>query len=210
MNDLARGLVLVGILLATKLVGFAAVGAAGADPFRPSTASWLGLLATGVVLAAAFHRVLRDRSPASTGWRFDRPAAIGSWGVVALAGLSASLVAVLAAFDLLDISELGAAIAAWTPQERLFFAGIGLVAAAFEETAFRGVLLPDLERRLGLPLGALASAALFSVYHLQAHPAALLSKLLFGLVLAGMRHVSGGLVAPAVGHFLFWAVFGAI
>ncbi len=76
-----------------------------------------------------------------------------------------------------------------------------LLAPLFEETLFRGVLLPALARRLGPLPAVLASAAVFALAHLSLTE--LVPLLVLGVGLGWLRWRSGRLVASVLMHSLW-------
>ena len=103
-------------------------------------------------------------------------------------------------------------IAHYTPQQRAFFALMGLIAAIPEETIFRGILQPTLQNKVGRWSGILLTAVIFALYHVHfafALPR-IISHFCWGLILGLLRERTGTLWAPAIAHALMWIVFGAI
>ncbi len=76
-----------------------------------------------------------------------------------------------------------------------------VLAPLFEETLFRGVLLPAVGRRYGGPVAVVASAAIFAVAHLSLSELAPLFVL--GLGLGWLRWRSGRLASCALMHGLW-------
>ena len=76
-----------------------------------------------------------------------------------------------------------------------------VLAPLFEETLFRGVLLPVLARRLGAPLALLGSAAVFAMAHLSLTE--LIPLFVLGLGLGWLRWRSGRLAASVLMHALW-------
>jgi membrane protease YdiL (CAAX protease family) len=75
-----------------------------------------------------------------------------------------------------------------------------LVACA-EEVMLRGALLDGLASPLGLPVAVVLTSLLFAVMHVPVYgPQALPLDLGVGFLLAGLRLVSGGIIAPAAAH----------
>ena len=131
------------------------------------------------------------------------------WGVLGFAACAAVLVGVTAIEGGSEgLRELAGAMRGYSPQSRLLFLAIGLSAAGYEESIFRGYLQPALAARLGPVTGVVATAAIFSAYHLQLNPVALAAKLAIGLVLGTLRSTRGSLLSPAIGHSLIWIVIG--
>lgn len=77
-----------------------------------------------------------------------------------------------------------------------------LLAPIVEETVFRGLLLPGLQRPLGRPAGLFLSAVVFAAIH--GGLAAALPMLVLGLLFGGLRETGpeGSLAAPIVAHAL--------
>jgi membrane protease YdiL (CAAX protease family) len=92
----------------------------------------------------------------------------------------------------------------------VFFVIMGLVAAIPEETIFRGILQPTLQRKLGRWTGLVVGALVFAVYHFMFRWPALLGKIGSGLVFGTLRERTGTLWAPAIAHALTWAVLGSL
>jgi membrane protease YdiL (CAAX protease family) len=171
----------------------------------------IGLAETWLVLVVGMRRFAR-LGFREVGWRAP---AIRDVGYFVL-GL-ALCVAVVACIIAAQVGGLGEAIAyivekiaSFTPQQRVFFVLMGIVAALPEETIFRGILQPTLQHKLGRWPGIVATAVIFAVYHFKFHPAQLAGKLGFGLIFGVLRERTGTLWAPAIAHALAWAVLGSI
>jgi membrane protease YdiL (CAAX protease family) len=178
--------------------------------FEASPAAFVALaisavLEIGLVYAVLLRRVgglsLRD-----VGWTAPRArdAALGILGFVACAAVMLGMLVAIG----VDPGEIADDIASYAPAQRVFFLLLGLLAAASEETIFRGVLQPALQRRLGRATGILVGAAIFSVYHLQFAPFQLFGKLAFGVVLGTLRDRTGTLWASGIAHALIWVAIG--
>jgi len=110
------------------------------------------------------------------------------------------------------IAYIADTIAHYTPQQRAFFALMGLIAAIPEETIFRGIMQPTLQKKVGRWSGILLTAVIFAVYHVHfafALPR-IISHICWGLILGLLRERTGTLWAPAIAHALMWIIFGAI
>jgi membrane protease YdiL (CAAX protease family) len=103
-------------------------------------------------------------------------------------------------------------VANYTPQQRLLFALMAVIAAIPEETIFRGIMQPTLQKKVGRWPGILVTAAIFSLYHvhLQFALPRIISHFCWGLILGLLRERTGTLWAPAIAHALAWLVLGAI
>lgn len=164
----------------------------------------------GLVLRLGMVRVAR-LSFAEVGWRGFAPRDVAI-GLLGFAGFAVVVIASFAAGDSLGgaLDYVVDKIAGYTPQQRAFFAIMGLVAAIPEETIFRGILQPTLQAKLGRWPGLILGAAIFSVYHFAFVPVLLVTHFCHGLILGLLRERTGSLWAPAIAHVLAWAIGGAI
>lgn len=87
------------------------------------------------------------------------------------------------------------------------FAGIGfaIVNATMEEAVFRGILMQALDRTLGEgPASVGVQAVPFAAFHfLSGFPNGVIGVILvlvYGIMLGGLRRLSGGLLAPLAAH----------
>ena len=110
------------------------------------------------------------------------------------------------------ISYIADTVAHNTPQQRVFFALMGVIAAVPEETIFRGIAQPTLQNKVGRWSGILLTATIFAVYHIQFQLALprLISHFCHGLILGLLRERTGTLWAPAIAHVLAWMILGGI
>jgi membrane protease YdiL (CAAX protease family) len=108
------------------------------------------------------------------------------------------------------ITYIADKIAHYTPQQRVFFAMMGVIAAFPEETIFRGLMQPTLQAKLGRWAGVVVTAVVFDLYHFMFAWPQLVGHLVHGLILGVLRKRTGTLWAPAIAHALMWIVFGAI
>ncbi len=212
----ALGLVLFQILLngvAFRVIAPAVLGGDDFD-FRGSIAEFIvvGVLATtsmginvGLALCVVGHITPKELGWSTQDWTKDAAAGLFGFGLCALALFA--LAAIESGRD--GPSEVLRSMASYTLAQRLLFLSIGLSAAAYEESLFRGYLQPELTRRVGTIAGVIATAAIFALYHLRFGPSALGGKLAVGLVLGGLRVTRSSLAAPAIAHALLWAVIGA-
>jgi membrane protease YdiL (CAAX protease family) len=171
-------LCLAGILAAATLRF--AVGA-------PDTAA---SMPAGVVFAVALLVVA-----AAAGWRPGRPriaaVAIGALGGAALVGawvLSHSGPGI-------HIAPLNSGLALWTP--------VVTLVAVVEEVAIRGALFNAVRTWSGDAGALIATTILFAAMHVPLYGIGSLPlDLAAGLLLGGLRIVSGGVLAPAVAHVI--------
>ncbi|HUZ69927.1 MAG TPA: CPBP family intramembrane glutamic endopeptidase [Candidatus Saccharimonadales bacterium] len=153
----------------------------------PSTAA---SMPAGVAFALALLALA-----AGAGWRLGRPslaaAGIGVAGglVLVAAWLTARTSAAV------DLAPVNTAIAAWTPV-------VALIAVA-EEVMLRGVLFNAMRNWGGDGWALAATTVLFAAMHVPLYGVgALPLDLAVGLLLGGLRIVSGSVLAPAIAHVL--------
>jgi membrane protease YdiL (CAAX protease family) len=129
------------------------------------------------------------------GWRAGRPALRGALlGAAGGAVLVAVWISAHPGFGI-DIGTPNAAIALWTPV-------VAMIALA-EEVVLRGVLFDAVRDWRGDFAALIATTLLFALLHLPLYGAgALPLDLSVGLLLGGLRIVSGGVLAPAVAHVI--------
>jgi membrane protease YdiL (CAAX protease family) len=132
---------------------------------------------------------------AGAGWRAGRPRLRGI--AVGLAGGGALVFAWLASRPgiAIDLAPLNSGIALWTP----IVAGV----AVAEEVALRGVLFNAIRSWGGDGWALAATTLLFGLIHVPLYGVgALPLDLAVGLLLGGLRIVSGGVLAPAIAHVI--------
>jgi membrane protease YdiL (CAAX protease family) len=142
----------------------------------------------GVVFAGALLVVA-----VAAGWRPGRPAfaavAVGALGGAALVG--AWLLSHTAPG--IEVAPLNAGLALWTP-------AVALVAVA-EEVALRGALFDAVRSWRGDGAALVVTTIVFAAMHVPLYGIGSLPlDLAVGLLLGGLRIVSGGVLAPAVAH----------
>jgi membrane protease YdiL (CAAX protease family) len=130
---------------------------------------------------------------AGAGWRAGGPnleaAALGAagGGVLVLVWLGAHPGIAI------ELAPLNSWIALWTP--------IVAIIAVAEEVALRGVLFDTVRGWGGDGLALVATTALFGLMHVPLYGiGALPLDLAVGLLLGGLRIVTGGVLAPAIAH----------
>jgi membrane protease YdiL (CAAX protease family) len=137
-----------------------------------------------------------------------------AYGVIGFALLATSLTCVLATDGgFADaIAYIADKIAHYTPQQRVLFVLMGVIAAIPEETIFRGIMQPTLQQMVGRWPGILLTAIIFALFHVQYAFAlsVLISRTCTGLILGLLRERTGTLWAPAIAHALVWIILGAI
>jgi membrane protease YdiL (CAAX protease family) len=214
---LTLGLVIGHFLLAFGVGGLLAraLHLNGRTIYQASPASFVMLVSVAAlevgVLFGLLMRGVGRLGFREVGWRSLTGRDI-SLGVMGFAVCGCAVVLMLAGL----FGSAGAAwnylvrsVSAFSAQQRVFFVLMGAFAAFAEETIFRGILQPTLQRKLGRWPGLVVTAVIFAVYHLKFKPAALLGKLAIGLVLGGLRERTGTLWAPAIAHALIWVVLGS-
>jgi hypothetical protein len=114
--------------------------------------------------------------------------------------LYAMLVAPLGS-DLLSPPDIPRAIAFPGPAVVFTFESLALWTPLAEEVFFRGFVFAGLIPRLGVPRALLASALVFSIFHLsQGSPGVLVPIFFTGLLLAWLYYRTGSLWASIVAH----------
>ena len=172
----------------------------------------VGLFEIGLVLRVWMYRYAR-LSFQEAGWRgFARRDV--AYGVLGFALSTIVLTCNLAGDGgFADaIAYIAGKVAHYTPQQRVFFTLMGVIAAIPEETIFRGIMQPTLQNKLGRWSGILLTALIFAVYHVQfafVLPL-IIGHTCLGLILGLLRERTGTLWAPAIAHALGWIVLGAI
>ena len=172
----------------------------------------VGLFEIGVVLRLWMCRYAR-LSFREAGWSglAPRDVAYGVLGFVLFAIVGTCVLAAESGFKD-TIAYVADTIAHYTPQQRVFFVLMGVIAAIPEETIFRGILQPTLQKKVGRWPGILLTAAIFALYHIHFQFALprIISHTCWGLILGLLRERTGTLWAPAIAHALMWIILGAI
>lgn len=172
----------------------------------------VGLFEIGVVLWLWMGRYAR-LSFREAGWNglAQRDVAYGVLGFALFASVVTCIFAADGGFK--DaIAYIADTIAHYTPQQRVFFVLMGVIAAIPEETIFRGIMQPTLQKKVGRWPGILLTAIIFAGYHVHfafALPR-IISHICWGLILGLLRERTGTLWAPGIAHALMWIIFGAI
>lgn len=104
-------------------------------------------------------------------------------------------------FDLLSPPDIPRAIAFPGPAVVFTFQALALWTPLAEEVFFRGFVFAGLIPRLGVPRALVASALVFSIFHLsQGSPGVLVPIFITGLLLAWLYYRTGSLWASIVAH----------
>jgi membrane protease YdiL (CAAX protease family) len=156
-------------------------------------------------------KIGRVPSMKSLGWRWEKVGqniTLGLLGfILCMAGLFLGLLVQTGSFQ---FDYVFGNIANFTITQRLSFFAIGILGAAIvEESFYRGYLQPAMIYRFGTVGGIIATAIIFDLAHMNFKPAALVSKLVSGLVFGFLRGKDGSLMAPAIAHALFWFAVGS-
>lgn len=163
--------------------------------------------AFGVALVALALRVsglsLRD-----VGWRSRAPALHAALGIGAGVALVLATAGLGQVMDATGFRDILAATLSWSGRQRALWVVIGVQAAFFEETVYRGLLQPGLMSRLGGAAGFIASVLIFAVGHLAFAPLALAGKLIYGVVLGALALWSRSLWPSAIAHAIAWSMLG--
>lgn len=172
----------------------------------------VGLFEIGLVLGLWMRRYAR-LSFREAGWSGLALPDV-AYGVLGFALFASVVTGVFAAESGFKdaIAYIADTIAHYTPQQRAFFVLMGVIAAIPEETIFRGILQPTLQKQVGRWPGLVLTAVIFALYHVHfafALPR-IVSHLCWGLILGLLRERTGTLWAPAIAHALMWIIFGAI
>ena len=184
LAPLGRPVAIVSALGAIVLVRWAAWRSGSLDP---------------IVLGALFGASLVAVA-AAAGWRPARPASslqvVGSVGLGLVGGLVLAATALLGPHPVWSSQLVGVfPLVPW--------AAATILVATAEEAVLRGALFGDLDRPYGPTLALVMTSALFALMHVPVYgPQALPLDLGVGMVLGGLRLVSGSVAAPAVAHAL--------
>lgn len=172
----------------------------------------VGLFEIGVVLRLGMCRFAR-LSFRQAGWCGLAPRDF-AYGVLGFALFALVVTCVFAAESGFQdaIAYIVERIADYTPQQRLLFVLMGVIAAIPEETIFRGIMQPTLQNKVGRWPGILLTAIIFALYHVHFQFALprVLSHFCWGLILGLLRERTGTLWAPAIAHALAWMILGAL
>jgi len=186
----------------------------GIDPTDPLGIALVNLLTYGLLAGAGLlllvGLVLRPykREERAHLFRYDLVAGWWKWAVGGwLAGFPAVLCAALVSQGLIGdrgggnplLESIGGAdtLAA----QALLFAALAVAAPLFEETFFRGFVLPSLASRFPFPAAVAASSALFAIAHWSAIE--FLPLFALGIILAVVYHHTRSLTPGIVLHSLW-------
>jgi uncharacterized protein len=212
---IAGGFVLLGEVLLPALLQSPTQALLQKLPLTPATAQGLQVLFQYLALMAAplliLHLLLRGRQGPEGGWLQWRWRPLAGALIQAIGALLMVMPLVALASWLLSLvwSEPGGSNPllelVFHSGDRVALLCLGLTATVlaplFEETLFRGVLLPVLGQRLGALGAVLASAALFALAHLSLGELVPLFVLGAGL---GLLRWRTGRLAPGVFMHGFW------
>lgn len=108
------------------------------------------------------------------------------------------------------VAEILDRIVGFSLSERMFFLGIGLLAASAEDTLFRGYMQPALMTRLGTVAGVFLTMVLFQVHHFTDWPTVdrIGSLCITGLGFGVLRWQKRPLIAAYTAHTVLWLIWG--
>ena len=204
-RQVALGLAIVGIAFLAISGGTVVLEQLGAGL---AWGAWLGSHAIGLVILVTVWLLGQGQggfSLASLGLRRPRT----SWPfAVFLAGAAVAVSIGFTALYALAMRPLGIdlLLPPDVPREVIFngyavvwsFEALAGWTPLTEEIFFRGFVMPGLVARWGVIGAAVASALIFSLFHL--HPGVLIPIFFTGLLLAALFHVTGSLWPPVIAH----------
>lgn len=132
-------------------------------------------------------------------------------GLASFLGISVLLLGwVLALHGADAVSELLGTIAGFSLADRVFFLGIGLLAASAEDTLFRGYMQPALMTRFGAIAGVVLTMMFFQVHHYTDWPTVsrIGSLCITGLGFGVVRWQKRPLIASYTAHTVLWLIWG--
>ena len=169
------------------LAGIAAAAALRAALGAPDTAA---SMPAGGVFAASLLAVA-----IAAGWRPGRPRLVAIALGAAGGGVLIGSWLVAGGSPGVEIAPINAGIALWTP--------LVAVVAVAEEVAMRGALFDAIRSWCGDGGALVATTLLFAVLHVPLYGIGSLPlDLAAGMLLGGLRIVSGGVLAPALAHVI--------
>ena len=204
-KQVVMGLALVGIAFLVISGGTVILERLGAGL---AWGAWLGSHAIGLVILGAVWLLGQDKgrmSLASLGLRRPRT----SWPIALFLSGGALAVSIgFAALYALAMKPLGIdlLLPPDVPKDVIFggyaviwtFEALAGWTPLTEEIFFRGFVMPGLVARWGVMGAAVASALIFSLFHL--HPGVLVPIFFTGLLLAALFHFTGSLWPPVIAH----------
>jgi membrane protease YdiL (CAAX protease family) len=163
---------------------------------------WIGFCIAGAIIYGVvrfvYWRARTQGVPILVGG--DPPCAL-QWGLVGGVAASVCGIVYLTVTSALGLFPSPQANPIADPNLPYWLAALAIVAApVFEEFIFRGLIFGGLRRSLGLPVAALASAAIFGLVH---PPAAVIPVAAMGLCAALVYERTGALLAPMLVHALY-------
>jgi hypothetical protein len=171
-------LCVVGIVVAAGLR--AALGAPDAAASMPAG----GVFAVALLLVAI-----------AAGWRLGRPRPAAVALGIAGGGVLIGSWLVAGGLPSVEVAPINAGLALWTP--------LVAVVAVAEEVAMRGALFDAIRSWCGDGGALVATTLLFAVLHVPLYGIGSLPlDLAAGMLLGGLRIVSGGVLAPALAHVI--------
>jgi hypothetical protein len=199
LRDVLWGLLFFGLWI----LFFALAGLVSQKLSWPIDTSLLIVFGEAVLLLPVWYLALRRRGAAwaDLGLRGFRPAAVG---------LGCGLMLLSLLFNLVYAAVLGLFNLQMQPDIQLLFTGTdyplavlfgGAIVAPFvEEVFFRGFIFAGLRQRWDWKKAALASSALFALFHVM--PTSLAPIFILGLIFAFLYQVSGSIWPAILMHML--------
>lgn len=131
----------------------------------------------------------------AAGWRLGRPRLAAVALGIAGSGVLISSWLVARGLPSVEVAPINADLALWTP--------LVAVVAVAEEVAFRGVLFDAIRTWCGDDGALVGTTLLFALLHVPLYGIGSLPlDLAAGMLLGGLRIVSGGVLAPAIAHVI--------
>jgi membrane protease YdiL (CAAX protease family) len=201
----------VGQLAAGLVFGLLLIATGGDVADAPLALIGLGGQILGFALALGYLRARgrltwRLLGPVRPSWLMVALGlGVGVVGTIGAYALNATLVTLVGAEDPVEQDLLNEVLAGGSGTVLALLVAV-VMAPLVEETLFRGVLFQALRRRLGLWPGALLSALVFTVIHVEivfSQPVALAGLFSLGVFLAWAFHRTGSLLVPILGHAVF-------
>jgi membrane protease YdiL (CAAX protease family) len=153
-----------------------------------NTISWVfrGILVVigGTLIVWIFRQFIDRKSFVSLGLRFDK---LAIWDMLVGFVLSGFMVglffAVLLAFGMLEIEEIGWTSSGFLPILEIFLLlfGVGLATGYSEELVFRGYILQNLGEGIGLVWAVVVSCILYGLMHMPNPNSTLLSGVIIAI-----------------------------
>ncbi len=113
-------------------------------------------------------------------------------------------------FDAARIEEAFQTVLGYNLRERLMIFFVAVHVVFGEEILFRGYLQPALRARYSPAIAIGVTALVFSLYHADLSPAALIGNFGWGVIWGLVRERSRSTIPSSVAHFMNWSILGWI